>query len=79
MLARFPHLTRGYLIELRYLRRGASADEGIAASVAEATAQLRGYLADERLARQYPGVRFTGLALVFHGWKLVICEAVAPA
>ena len=80
LLARFPHLERGYLIELKYLRRGASAGEGrIAATTAEADAQLRGYLADERLARQYPGVRFTGLILVFHGWELVVCEAVTPA
>ena len=80
LLAKYPHLTRGYLIELKYLRRGSSAGEGrIAAAAAEASAQLRRYLADERLARQYPGVRFTGLTLVFHGWELLVCEAVAPA
>ena len=80
LLARFPHLERGYLIELKYLPRGASAGEGrIAATTAEADGQLPGYLADERLARQYPGVRFTGLILVFHGWELVVCEAVTPA
>jgi len=48
----------------------------VAAAASEATAQLRRYLADERLARQYPGVRFTGLAVVFHGWELAYCEAV---
>ena len=80
LLAKYPHLTRGYLIELKYLRRGAPAGEGrIAAAAAEASAQLQGYLADERLARQYPGVRYTGLILVFHGWELLVCEAVAPA
>ena len=31
-----------------------------------ATAQLERYLADERLARQFPGVRFIGLIVVFH-------------
>ena len=41
--------------------------------------QLRRYLADERLARQYPSVRFTGLALVFRGWELARCEAVPSA
>ena len=49
----------------------------MAAAVGEATAQLRRYLADERLARQFPGVRFVGLAVVFHGWELARCDAVA--
>jgi len=84
LLVRFPHLRHGYLIELKYLKRsegvqsGAPADKaGVAAAVREATAQLERYLADERLARQFPGVRFTGLAVVFHGWELACCEAVA--
>ena len=88
-IARYPHLRRGYLIELKYLnrrgrfqrserlQRGAPADEaGVAAAAAEATAQLQRYLADERLARQFPGVRFVGLVVVFHGWELVFCDAV---
>ena len=90
LLARFPHLRHGYLIELKYLnRRGrfqrsersqraeSAGEAGVAAAVSEATAQLERYLADERLARQFPGVRFTGLAVVFHGWELAHCEAVA--
>ena len=78
LLARFPHLRVGYLIELKYLPRSESADEaGMAAAVGDATAQLRRYLADERLARQFPGVRFVGLAVVFHGWELAHCDAVA--
>ena len=77
LLARFPHLRVGYLIELKYLPRSESADEaGVAAAVGDATAQLRRYLADERLARQFPGVRFVGLAVVFHGWEMVFCDAV---
>ena len=77
LVAAFPHLRYGYLIELKYLKRGESAAAaGVAAAAAEAAAQLRRYLADQRLARQYPGVRFTGLTLVFHGWELVFCDAV---
>ena len=48
----------------------------MAASVEMATAQLEQYLADERLARQFPGVRFIGLIVVFHGWEMVFCDAV---
>ena len=49
----------------------------VAAAVADAAAQLRRYLGDERLARQYPAVQFTGLVVVFHGWEMVACEAVS--
>ncbi|MDE0217981.1 MAG: AAA family ATPase [Spirochaetaceae bacterium] len=78
LLARFPHLRIGYLIELKYLKRSEPADEaGVAAAVSDATAQLRRYLADDRLGHQFPGVRFTGLAVVFHGWELAHCDAVA--
>ena len=85
LIARYPHLRRGYLIELKYLKRSErlqrseTLDEaGVAAAAAQANAQLLRYLADERLARQFPGVRFTGLTVVFHGWELVHCEAVGP-
>ena len=84
LLARFPHLRVGYLIELKYLKRSercsrsaAAAGDRVAAAAGEATAQLQRYLADERLARQYPAVRFVGLALVFHGWEMVSCQAVS--
>ena len=77
LLARFPHLRAGYLIELKYLARSEPADgAAVAAAVDTATAQLRRYLADERLERQFPGVGFVGLAVVFHGWELAYCDAV---
>ena len=80
LVARYPHLQRGYLIELKYLKRsqrGESAgDAGVAAAAEEATAQLKRYLADERLERQFPGVRCIGLIVVFHGWELVFCDEV---
>ena len=77
LLARYPHLRRGYLIELKYVRRSEPLDaERLAEAARAADRQLRRYLADDRLARQYPAVRFTGLSLVFHGWELLRCEAV---
>ena len=67
LLARYPHLRRGYLIELKYLKRSErfqrsepAAETGVVAAVGEATAQLERYLADERLARQIPGVGSRG-------------------
>ena len=83
LVARYPHLQRGYLIELKYLKRSerpqrseSTNDAGVAVAVREATAQLVRYLADERLARQFPGVRFIGLIVVFHGWEMVFCDEV---
>ena len=78
LVARYPQLRRGYLIELKYLSRSESSEgEHVAEAAGNATAQLQRYLADERLARQFPGVRFTGLAVVFHGWEMVFHDAVA--
>ena len=77
LVARYPHLQRGYLIELKYRARSESADQAAVTTVVEeAQAQLLRYLADERLARQFPGVRFIGLIVVFHGWELVYCDEV---
>ena len=78
LVARYPHLRVGYLIELKYLARSEQADEArVTVAAGEATARLQRYLADERLVRQFPGVRFTGLAVVFHGWEMVFSDAVA--
>ena len=76
-LQRYTGMRHGYVIELKYLKRSASATAArIAEVVGYAQAQLRQYLGDERLARQYPSIRFTGLTIVFHGWELVHYDAV---
>ena len=65
----------GYVLEIKYLKRGEAADEpAVAARLREARAQLRRYLADEALRRQ-SSVRHVGLAVVFHGWEMAACEA----
>ena len=77
LLVRYPGIRHGYVVEIKYLKRGESADETRIAEVAgQAETQLRQYLGDERLARQYPTVAFTGLAIVFCGWEMVRCDAV---
>ena len=75
MTAHYPELRHGYLIEVKYLKRGEDAGEAkVQAVVHEAEGQLRRYLADERLGRQYPSARFTGLVVVFHGWEMVFSD-----
>ena len=73
-LARYPDVRYGYVLEIKYLKRGSAADESaVAARLRAARAQLRRYLADESLRRQ--PVRYVGVAVVFHGWEMVACEA----
>ena len=71
---RYPGMRYGYVIELKYLPRGASEAE-VAATAAAAEAQARRYLGDRRLARRNPEAEFTGLTLVFCGWELVHAAA----
>ena len=77
LVAQFPELRYGYLVELKYLKRGEGVGDAIVqAVVQEAEAQLQRYLADQRLERMYPNVRFTALSVVFHGWEMMHCDAM---
>ena len=77
MIARHSSLRHGYVLEVKYLKRDAAGAAKPDAALREATEQLRGYLADARLAALHPEVQFTGVALVFRGWELVQAEAVS--
>ena len=78
LTTRYPTLRHGYVMELKYLKRSDDGDALAQSTLEAAKEQLRGYLADERLAREHPGVHYTGVALVFRGWELVAAEAVDP-
>ena len=77
--ARYPGMRHGFVIELKYLSRGPETEARVTAVAEAAAAQVRAYLGDSRLARQYPDVEFTGVALVFRGWELAHGEEVAVA
>ena len=78
LLTRYSGARYGYVIEFKYLRRGEPAGEArIMAALEAAEEQLRRYLADGALARQYPSVQFVGLGVVFHGWEMVSFNAVS--
>ena len=79
LVARFPAMRHGYVIEVKYFKREDAGDVNPTPALAAATEQLRRYLADARLAQEYPSVQFTGLALVFRGWELVQSHAVKTA
>ena len=76
--ARAPGKRYGYVIELKYLRRGAAAEQ-VTAAAAAADAQARAYLADRRLAARHAEVEFTGVVLVFCGWELVYASDTGNA
>lgn len=73
-----PEAGHGYVLELKYLKRSENA-ERIGSLGREAVAQLKRYLDDNTLRQRRPGVRFIGLALVYHGWELALAEAVEAA
>ena len=76
-VAQYADVGYGYVLELKYVKRSASLDaSGVADKVQEAVCQLRHYLADPSLRRRYRSVRHIGLAVVFHGWEMVACQAV---
>ena len=60
-LADHPQMRHGYLIELKYLKRGAGDAQAVEAAARQAGAQLRQDLA---------------IALVLHGWEMAWCDAV---
>ena len=62
-------MRHGFVIELKYVGRGAAATR-VSALAAQAEQQLRAYLADRRLATLYPHAKFKGVALVLCGWEL---------
>ncbi len=76
-VAQYPDIGYGYVVEVKYLKRGERVDASVVGErLSEARAQVAGYLADEGLRRLAPSVRHVGLAVVFHGWELAACEAV---
>ena len=76
-VAQYPDVGYGYVLEVKYLKRGERVDDSVVAErLRGACEQLKGYLADEGLGRRAPSVRYVGLAVVFHGWELAGCEAV---
>ena len=76
LTVQYPTLRPGFVIELKYLKRGDDSEASAQSALDTAKEQLRGYLRDERLARRHPTVRFAGIALVFRGWELVGAEEV---
>ena len=76
LTARYPTLRHGFVVELKYLKRSDDGEALARSTLDAAKEQLRGYLADQRLAREYPGVRFCRRCAGVRGWELVGAEAI---
>ena len=75
--ALYPSVSYGYVIELKYLKRGEALNEHrMQEKMGKAKLQLQSYLQDKKLRRLRPAVHHIGLAVIFHGWQMVAYEAV---
>jgi hypothetical protein len=76
--AKYPDIRYGYLIELKYLKRGAANEETlpelVRAQLHEGRKQLAIYAKDRRLKKAGENIQWLFLVLVFYGWELVAQE-----
>ncbi len=70
-IQRYRDMRYGYLIELKYLKRGEYSESRLQGLVAEAEAQLQKYASDARLTKLQGKVALKLLVLVYHGWELI--------
>ncbi len=79
-LQRYPDIPHAYLIEVKYIPRATNGKEALKAAIedahTQAQSQLQQYEQDDGLSRRYQGLTLHKLVIVFHGWELVLCEAV---
>ena len=69
--AKYPAMPYGYLIELKYFKRGEWSEEKQTEKIAQARAQLLQYREDKRLEKVAGDITWICPILVFHGWELV--------
>ncbi len=73
--AGYPDIRYGYLIELKYIKRGVElTDALLQAEVDTAKEQLTQYRKDSRLAKVGDDLEWICPVLVFHGWEMVYCD-----
>jgi hypothetical protein len=74
--AKYEKVKYGYLIELKYLKRGDFTQELLQEKIEEAKNQLRQYATDSRVIEGNQGVNLRLVLLIFSGWELVHLEEV---
>ncbi len=74
--AAYPDARFGYLIELKYIKRGEYTEEALLRQLETAGRQLAKYAGDPRVAERIAGGNLKCVALVFSGWELMAAKLV---
>jgi hypothetical protein len=69
--ARFPDMGYGYVIELKYIKRGELPEDILENKIAEAREQLDQYAQDDHIVRAMGKGKLKKIVLVYHGWEMV--------
>ncbi|MDJ0841280.1 MAG: AAA family ATPase [Acidobacteriota bacterium] len=72
--AGYKDIGYGYLIELKYIKRGELTAGRLETEVAEARSQLAQYRRDPKLNKIGDSIRWIAPVLVFHGWEMVFYD-----
>ncbi len=74
--AKYEKVKYGYLIELKYIKRGDFTQELLQEKIEDAKNQLQQYATDSRVIEGNRGVNLRLIMLIFNGWELVHLEEV---
>jgi len=69
--ARFPDMGYGYVIELKYIKRGELTQDILEKKIAEAREQLNKYAQDDHVVRAMSKGKLKKIVLVYHGWEMI--------
>lgn len=69
--ARFPDMGYGYVIELKYIKRGELTQDILEKKIAEAGEQLDKYAQDDHIVKAMSKGKLKKIVLVYHGWEMV--------
>jgi hypothetical protein len=61
----------GYVIELKYIKRGELTQDILEKKIAEAREQLNKYAQDDHVVRAMSKGKLKKIVLVYHGWEMV--------
>lgn len=76
--ARYPEVAHSYVIELKYLKAGATDADAVRAEQ-EAEEQLRRYAADKGLRRLSEGTALHLITIVFRGPEMIVCTELSAS